>query len=346
MDTEKETSGKEVNLSYDRSPASSSQSSEESFDWKTHRKTKAIIDSLKKRVGPNGRRNTSSSSGSETLEEQRIPSPDEGTMDLDRRIEELMPQKRALSDEAKKSVSLVRNKSPFKFNLSYDALACMFKGSVGSSSFEAIESARASVAHSLRSESSGSQKFSSENSEVSVAGSCESETFEPETARDTAGSTIDGSLSGEQRNCGPTKPPYKKSHSSPPEVLKPLKLQETEKPKQESNGNEASSRGASQSDKKGNPDRRSLKDASNSSAYAMISSISSSFSYLSTEAQQEIEEALKSPALQKPFRQRSGAVKLKEEERPRSVSSPGPLSACPSESDPDAAVCKANSTSD
>jgi hypothetical protein len=82
-----------------------------------YRKTTNIIESLKKRLGKGERR-----------EEHYVPSksPLFGSNSLDRMLEELVPQKKALSPEAQKCLSLERNKNIFKVTPTHLSLACMF----------------------------------------------------------------------------------------------------------------------------------------------------------------------------------------------------------------------------
>lgn len=94
-----------------------SQSSDDSFDWKLYRKTTNIIESLKKRLGKERKDDTSPS--------PPCNSQPKGSKSPDVILEELVPQKKALSPEAQKCLSMERN-NIFKVIPAHTTLACMF----------------------------------------------------------------------------------------------------------------------------------------------------------------------------------------------------------------------------
>lgn len=343
MDTGK---AKEAKLEgdVDEEEESPGNSSEDSFDWRSRRKTANIIDSVKKRVAMRK---------SPALE-QYVDDAEEGpatsvqpvkSLSLDEKLEELVPEKKTLSLESQKCLSLDRNRTLFRSPPTYNTLECMFGPSVSSttSAYGAFGSNN-SVYSSFRSNDSGMPNLPSRNlsdsakSSPGFSTSLESDAFEP-TANDDSGSKDEVKSDAPERRRkqsqpqkSPTRPPYLKSNSSPSKIINFVQ-------KKMSSGNrspeeKSSSSDDNKSDGPGKQTRRKLKEAAKNPSYKTISKppvMSLNLSVDNTKegdekAQREtreIAEALMSPTLVKnPFRKRSGATNLSIEDRPRSISAP------------------------
>lgn len=325
----------------DESPGDSS---EDSYDWRSRRKTANIIDSVKKRVAMKKSKATEQCACSDGGEEETDTSTvqPEKSLSLDEKLEELVPEKKTLSPEAQKCLSLDRNRSLFKSAPTYNALECMFIPAVSNSvsSYNPFDSH--SVRSSFRSNDSGLPNELTRNlsdsskSSQGLSLSLESDLFEPTPGDDPKGEEDPNSTERArvqtQSHKNPTRPIYHKSNSSPSKILNYVQS------KLSSGDRSAGSRSSSSDDNQNEEEtektnRRKFKLAARDPSYKKIqnlpASIELSVDVLSdngdrTEREiEEVKEALLSPTLsEKPFRKRAGAVRLKAEDRPRSSSAP------------------------
>lgn len=327
------------------SPVDSAHSSEDSYDWRSRRKTANIIDSVKKRVAM---RNSPVPEPCGTYSEEEACSPppqSEKSLTLDEKLEELVPERKSLSPAAQQSLSLNRNKSLFKSAPTYNTLECMFGPSVSSTTsiYSAFDSNNSLYSSFRSTGSTGIPRRISEQSAKSLG--LESDTFESVVDDDPEADVKQNASekSRRHRDNSPTRPGFFKSISSPSKIINFVhgkkssasstssvednsvrscgeKLHRTYKEKSSSDEN--------------SPEKRrhpNFKDASDSSSYKMITSkmptTSITLSFEEDEKtlwseSEEIAQALMSPTLKKPFRKRSGALTLNEGERPRSSSVP------------------------
>ena len=325
----------------DESPGDSS---EDSYDWRSRRKTANIIDSVKKRVAMKKSKATEQCACSDGGEEETDTSTvqPEKSLSLDEKLEELVPEKKTLSPEAQKCLSLDRNRSLFKSAPTYNALECMFIPAVSNSVSNYSPFDSHSVRSSFRSNDSGLPNGLTRNlsdsskSSQGLSLSLESDLFEPTPGDDPKGEEDPNSTERArvqtQSHKNPTRPIYHKSNSSPSKILNYVQS------KLSSGDRSAGSRSSSSDDNQNEEEtekinRRKFKLAARDPSYKKIqnlpASIELSVDLLSdngdrTEREiEEVKEALLSPTLsEKPFRKRAGAVRLKAEDRPRSSSAP------------------------
>lgn len=316
-------------------------SSEDSYDWKVRRTTSKVIDSVKKRVAmqksPPLEHN--GNGGAEEISTTHPVAP-EKSLSLDEKLEELVPEKKTLSLEAQKVLSLDRNRSRvFKIPPTYNALECMFGPSMSNTASSLYSNN--SLYSSFRSNDSGLPSVTSRNLSDSAKSSpgfsisLESDAFEP-AANDDPKAEVkpkdsEGSRKKSHSHESPSRPPYFKSISSPSKIMNFVqhKVSSGSRSSEESDDNKSDVSG-----KQGKQTRRKFKEAATNHSFKTISKLPMAALHLSTDdteeedekarkEMQEIEEALKSPTIrEKPFRKRSGAVRLSVEERRRSSSAP------------------------
>lgn len=348
LDTEK---AKEANLeggpeTDEDSPAGSAHSSEDSYDWRSRRKTTDIIDSVKKRVAMRG----SPSNGQciEIVEESSSPgSQSEKNLTLEEKFAELVPEWRSLSPAAQQSLSLDRNRSLFKSAPTYNTLECMFGPSVSNtnsiySAFDSSSSLYSSF-RSCRGVVPGVRRNLSEHSEKSSCLECDSsESTADKDAEDDEKQEAQARRQ-RRREESSKRPGFFKSISSPSKIVNFV------------NGrNSSASSGSSSEDNAGHLNETAPSDIGEEKPFKTEGSCEpspwpneakppkrtlykksktkpTSITLSSDDAEseeekryrielQEIEEALKSPSLKNPFRKRSGALSISE--RPRSASAP------------------------
>lgn len=313
-------------------------SSEDSYDWKIRRTTSKVIESVKKRVAMQ-KSPPHSTDGAEEETSTAHPDRPAKSLSLDEKLEELCPEIKNLSIESQKVLSLDRNRSLFKSAPTYNTLECMFGPSVSNtaSAFYSPFDKSNSLYSSFRSNDSGLPSVTSRNHSDSAklspdfSISLESDTFEP-AANDDPKAEVKSEASEksqEKSHDSPTRPPYFKSISSPSKIMNFVQ----QKFSSGSRSSEENDDNKSDSPRKKPP--RKFKDAANNPSYKSISKLPSASLGLpidddtkeederARKEMQEIAEALKSPTIkEKPFRERSGAVRLSVEERPRSSSAP------------------------
>lgn len=329
---------KEANLegSVDAEQDSPGNSSEDSYDWKLRRTTSKVIESVKKRVAPQKSPAVDRGDGEEEEPSTTLHGRSEKSLSLDEKLEELCPEKKSLSLETQKCLSMNRNRSLFKSPPTYTTLECMFGPSVSNTAsalYTAFDSNN-SLYSSFRSSDSGFPSLTSRNlsdsakSSPGFSTSLESDTFEPAANDDPKAEekpkTSEKSRKKSQPHESPTRPPYFKSISSPSKIMNFVT-------RQVSSGSRASEERSSLSDENksdgpGEQTHRKFKEAANNPSYKTISKPPAASLCLSIEDErvqkemQEVAEALMSPTLKNPFRKRSGAVSA--EERTRSSSAP------------------------
>ena len=286
----------------ENSPLESTRSSEDSYDWTSRRKTTEIIDSVKKRVAMH----------KSPTNEQNIDSVDDSpkkNLSLDNKLEELMPERRSLSPAAQNSLSLDRNRgrSLFKSAPTYSTLECMFGPSVSNSPsiYSAFDSNN-SLYSSFRSCRSGilglPQKLSCRCEKSSEHAALDDEKPKAdEREREREGETE-----------SPTRPGYFKSISSPSKIFNFVRRHKST----ESSGSSFDENG----DHLDSTVSEHFKDPPSNVPMSITLETGDDEKKRRSELE-EIEEALKSPTLQKSsFRKRSDA--LSAEDRPRSSSAP------------------------
>ena len=300
LNTSNLTEGK-MKGAVDQEDGSSPTDSEGSFDWQTRRKTTNIIESVKKRVGM--RRGPTSADGS-SEEVTTARSTTQKSRSLDEKLERWVPEKKALSPEAQKSLSLDRTWHLFKTDLPYGALECMFASSMSSKASTKTWVPDVDTKTLLESSLAGSTLFGK------------------------ASNTLEQPVENSQR-LSPSeerskRPVYKKSNSSPSSILNFVHKQESSPP--EATATAVGEAKRPDSDK---PVRHSFKEASQTPSYNTISSWPLRPHNLpmldlkkEDESNREIAEALMSPSFDVPFRKRSGALNLTVIDRPRSSSVP------------------------
>ncbi|XP_068761721.1 caspase recruitment domain-containing protein 9-like [Montipora capricornis] len=286
----------------ENSPLESTHSSEDSYDWRSRRKTTEIIDSVKKRVAMQ----------KSPTNEQNIDSVEDSpkkNLSLDNKLEELIPERRSLSPAAQNSLSLDRNRgrSLFKSAPTYSTLECMFGPSVSNSPsiYSAFDSNN-SLYSSFRSCRSGilglPQKLSGRCDKSSEHAALDDEKPKAdEREREREGETE-----------SPTRPGYFKSISSPSKVFNFVRRHKSA----ESSGSSFDENG----DHLDSTVSEHFKDPPSNVPMSITLETGDDEEKRRSELE-EIEQALKSPTLQKSsFRKRSGA--LSAEDRPRSSSAP------------------------
>lgn len=283
----------------ENSPAESSQSSEDSFDWRSRRKTSDIIDSVKKRVAMHRSPVTEQHSGNDSGE----GSPQKN-LSLDEKLEELMPERKCLSPEAQNCLSLDRNRgrSLFKSAPTYNTLEYMFGPSVSKTT---------SIYGGFDSNHSAYSSFRSSRSRVSeLPGRLE----ESDTVDDGERKAIERECKYEDETETLTRPGYFKSISSPSKINKFAEV--------------CKSAGGSEScfDDKGDhledTEPFETKHCKGVTPKELITLENGEEDKVKRSEFEEIEEALKSPTLKGPFRRRSGALT---DGKPRSSSAPNSL---------------------
>ena len=318
----------------------SAHSSEDSYDWRTRRKTTDIIDSVKKRVAM--RSCPSNEQSTESVDEGSAPLPQsDKNLTLDEKLEELVPERKSLSAAAQQCLSLDRNRSLFKSPPTYTTLECMFGPSVSNVSSNSLYSSFRSCDGSILGMRRKLSEHSEKSSHLESANSFES------TPNKDAEDDMEQKGSGrrrKRREKSPTRPGFFKSISSPSKIINYVQRHRSNGSSEGSfeensshrnglgslqNGEERSS--SSEGSCSESP-RPNLKEVSRSASYKKsqtpTTSITLSSDDLENDGQQtysieleEIEEALKSPTLKNPFRKRSGALSLGDD-RPRSSSAP------------------------
>lgn len=262
------------------SDESSPSGSDDSFDWKMYRKTSRIIESLKKRIGKGERK-----------EEKYSPSksPQYGSHSLDRMLEELVPQKKALSPEAQKCLSLERNRNIFKVPPTHLSLACMFD-SIASSSGCSPVSEPVFTDRSPTSDTQSTRKAAS--LPLPPKALSDSVAYECSTSKKS-------DMNGNNMNIAKyrkavKKPPFHSSMSSPSGFGNRLVLQN-------------------------NPE---LTPSQSFDPRQKTKEVMTIFDRYYGKEDEDIEGPLLSPSFAQPFRPRAMAIRLKDSERPRSVSAP------------------------
>jgi len=346
LDTEK---AKEAKLegrveAEDESPAESAHSSEDSFDWRSRRKTTDIIDSVKKRVAM---RNCVSPEQSidGAVEGSSPPPQSDKNLSLDEKLEELVPERKSLSPAAQQSLSLDRNRSLFKSAPTYNTLECMFGASVSNttSMYNAFDSNN-SLYSSFRSTDSGLPALRRKESDQSEKSSClESDGCSEPAANGEADDDVKTRVlerrPGRRRrreDKSPTRPGFFKSISSPSKIINYVQRNKSNESSgssiEEGSGRPCEDEKSSSSEGISSAKRPpGFEKASKSPSYKAIQTPATSITLSSDELEneeekkhrselEEIEEALKSPTFEKSFRKRSGALTVGE--RPRSSSAP------------------------
>lgn len=272
--------GKKLPREDDSSSSESSRSdSDDSFDWKMYRKTSRIIESLKKRIGKGDRK-----------EEQYTPSksPQYGCHSLDRMLEELVPQKKALSPEAQKCLSLERNRNIFKVAPSHLSLACMFD-SIGSSNGCSPVSEPV-----FPSTSPSSDTASRKASSLPLPPKAMSDSVAYESSASKKSDFSGNNVNIPKYRKAVKKPPFHSSMSSPSGFGNRLVLQNT----------------------------TDLTSPQSFDSRQMTKDVVSMFDRYYDKEDEDIEGPLLSPSFAQPFRPRAMAIRLKDSERPRSISAP------------------------
>ena len=316
--------------SVDAQQDSPGNSSEDSYDWKLRRTTSKVIDSVKKRVAPQKSPAVDRGDGEEGEPSTTLHGRSEKSLSLDEKLEELCPEKKSLSLETQKCLSMDRNRSLFKSPPTYTTLECMFGPSVSNTAsalYTAFDSNN-SLYSSFRSSDSGFPRLTSRNlsdsakSSPGFSTSLESDTFEPASNGDPKAEekpkASEKSRQKSQPHESPTRPPYFKSISSPSKIMNFVTSKVSSGSRASSLSDENKSYGP------GEQTRRKFNEAAISKLPAASLRLSTDDAKEEDERvqkeMQEVAEALMSPTLKNPFRKRSGAVSA--EERPRSSSAP------------------------
>lgn len=245
-----------------------------------YRKTSRIIESLKKRIGKGERK-----------EEKYSPSksPQYGSHSLDRMLEELVPQKKTLSPEAQKCLSLERNRNIFKVPPTHLSLACMFDSIASSSGCN-------SVSEPVFTDTSPTSDTQSTRKAASLP-------LPPKALSDSVAYECSTSkksdMNGNNMNIAKyrkavKKPPFHSSMSSPSGFGNRLVLQN-------------------------NPE---LTPSQSFDPRQKTKEVMTIFDRYYGKEDEDIEGPLLSPSFAQPFRPRAMAIRLKDSERPRSVSAP------------------------
>lgn len=315
-------------------------SSEDSYDWKSRRRTSKVIESVKKRVAMQKSPTPEhSADGAQEEASSTHPATPGKSLSLDEKLGELVPEIKSLSLESQKVLSLDRNRSRvFKIPPTYNTLECMFGPSVSNtaSSLYSAFDGNNSLYSSFRSRDSGLPSLTFRNLSDSAKSSpgfsisLESDTFETATNDDPNAEvkSVASEKSLQKSHESPGRPAYFKSISSPSKIMNFVqqKMSSGSRSSEESDDNK--------SDHAKKQTRRKFKEAANNPSYKTISKLPAASINLSIDdtkedderlrkEMQEVAEALMSPTIrEKPFRERSGAVRLSAEERPRSSSAP------------------------
>ena len=320
-------------------------SSEDSFDWRTRRTTTDIIDSVKKRVATSN--SQASRAGGDSVEEASSPpAQNEKGLSLDEQLDSMIPERRSLSPAAQKSFSLNRNRSLFKSCPTYNTLECMFGASVCNTTPFYTDSSSSLYAsfRSTHSDKTGQQRRQSDHSAKSLSvesGVHELMVNDVSKAKEKPKSPKRGR---KKQDKSPSRPRYFKSVSSPSKIIDFVQ-------RKKSSGSSVSSyeensvrssaaqsdrcreETSSSSDESGLAKRHpSFKEASSNPSYNKISKsqctsitlcldgVQNGGERVLTPDEEEVANALMSPTLNRPFRERSSA--LSADERPRSSSAP------------------------
>lgn len=345
MDTGKTKKAKlegRVDAEEDSAGLSPGNSSDDSYDWKLRRTTSKVIESVKKRVAPKksptvdrGDGEEEEASSSTTLQERP-----EKSLSLDEKLEELCPEKKSLSLETQKCLSMDRNRSLFSSPPTYTTLEYMFGSSVSSTTSALYNpfDGNNSLYSSFRSSDSGFPSMPSRNlsdaakSSPDFSISLESDTFEP-AANDNP--KVDAVQQKDSDKCRqksqshdiPTRPPYLKSVSSPSKIMNFVTSKVSlgsRTPEERSSLSDEN-----KTDGPGEQTRRKFKEAGSDPSCKGIARMLANSLFLSTETEderlqkemEEVAEALMSPTLKIPFRKRSGAVTALKRVRSSSVPS-------------------------
>ena len=307
------------------------------------RTTSKVIESVKKRVAPKKSPAVDRGDGEEeeASSSTALHGRPEKSLSLDEKLGELCPEVKSLSLETQKCLSMDRNRSLFKSPPTYTTLEYMFGSSVSNTASALYNpfDGNNSLYSSFRSSDSGFPSLPSRNLSDSAKSSpdfsisLESDTFEPaandDPKVDEKPKESDKSRQKSQSHESPTRPPYYKSISSPSKIMNFV----TSKVSLGSRASEerSSLRDENKTDGPGEQTRRKFKDAASNPSNKGISKLLANSLFLSTDdakeedervqkEMEEVAEALMSPTLKKPFRERSGAVTA--EERARSSSAP------------------------
>ena len=320
-------------------------SSEDSFDWKLRRSTSKVIESVKKRVAPKRCPAVDRADGAEeddASSSTTLHGRSEKSLSLDEKLGELCPEVKSLSLETQKCLSIDRNRSLFKSPPTYTTLEYMFGSSVSNTASALYNPfhCNSSLYSSFRSSDSGFPSRPSRNlsdsakSSLGFSTSLESDTFEPaanvdDPKVDEKPKDSDKCRGKSQSHESPTRPPYFKSISSPSKIMNFV----TSKVSLGSRASEerSSLKDENETDGPGEQTRRKFKDAASNPSNKGISKLPANSLFLSIDdgkkehervqrEMKEVAEALMSPTLKQPFRERSGAVTS--EERARSSSAP------------------------
>ncbi|XP_048575769.1 flagellar attachment zone protein 1 isoform X2 [Nematostella vectensis] len=189
-----------------------------SFNWKERRQTTNIIESMKKRLNRNP--------GMKRQEPVAYPTSDTdiGYENLDKRLEELVPEMAQLSVQTKQCLSLERNKYLFKSPPQFEQLAHMFESSIcsppsslvdGGDLSKSLSSGDFSISNALSSTTSTDSGIGSYQQQSSMESdgsyrqqsSMESDAFEAEAT--------DAPIAVKS----PKKPPFLKSYSTPSSIF-------------------------------------------------------------------------------------------------------------------------------
>lgn len=344
LDSEKALEAK-LDGSVEDDDVDSIHSSEDSFDWRTRRTTTDIIDSVKKRVATNN--SQASRAGGDSVEEASSPpAQNEKGLSLDEQLDSMIPERRSLSPAAQKSFSLNRNRSLFKSCPTYNTLECMFGASVCNTTPFYTDSSSSLYAsfRSTQSDKTGQQRRQSDHSAKSLSVESGVHELMVNDVSKAKGKPKSPKRGRKKQDKSPSRPRYFKSVSSPSKIIDFVQ-------RKKSSGSSVSSyeqnsvrssaaqsdrcreETSSSSDESGLARRHpSFKEASNNPSYNKISKSQCTSITLSldgvqnggervlTPDEEEVANALMSPTLNRPFRERSSA--LSADERPRSSSAP------------------------
>jgi len=332
-----------VDAEEDSAGLSPGNSSEDSYDWKLRRTTSKVIESVKKRVAPKKSPAVDGGDGEEeeTSSSTTLQGRPEKSLSLDEKLEELCPEKKSLSLETQKCLSMDRNRSVFKSPPTYTTLEYMFGSSVSSTTSALYNpfDGNNSLYSSFRSSDSGFPSLTSRNlsdaakSSLGFSISLESDTFEPaandDPKVDEKQKDSDKCRQKSQSHDIPTRPPYLKSVSSPSKIMNfvtSMVSLGSQTPEERSLSDENKTDGPL------DQTRRKFKEAGSDPSCKGIAKMLANSLLLSADdakkederlqkEMEEVAEALMSPTFKKPFRKRSGAVNALKRVRSSSVPS-------------------------
>jgi len=322
----------------DESQVESVRSSKVFFDWGTRRKTSDIILSLKRRVAKKNCLLTEQSKDGAD-DGSSSPPQSEKNLSLDEKLEELVPEWNCLSPASQQSLSLDRNRSLFKSAPTYNTLECMFGASVSNttSMCDASDSNNF-LKSSFRSTDRNQPTLRLKEPDQTEKSSCfESDMFSESAANGEAEDDVKPNALERSADKSPTRPGIFKSMSSPSMIINYGQQNQTTTESSRGSLEESSGRSYRGEEKPSSREGSSsanqspaFQEASKSPSDEMIktptaTSITPSSDELENEDEktrrpelEEIEEALKSPAFKKSFRERTRALCG----RPRCASAP------------------------